>query len=84
MPKPTSILGTRSNTTLADAKPLGCQEIHLSMVPDGRNTQPQQLLLRQDCYGEKHNIHCACNMSEAQTFTDDSEWMRNNCGIDGL
>lgn len=35
-------------------------------------------------HGEKHNIQCACNMSKAQTLTDDSEWMRSNCGIDGL
>lgn len=38
-------------------------------------SQPQQSLLRQDCHGEKHNIQCACNMSKAQTLTDDSEWI---------
>lgn len=36
MPVTTSLLGTVSNTTLTDAKPLDCQEIYSSMFPYGR------------------------------------------------
>lgn len=87
MPKPSSLLGTISNTTLTHAKPLGCQEIHSSMVPYGR---VKEILNLNNCSSDKiameRNtiLQCTCNMSEAQTFTDDSEWMRNNCDIDGL
>lgn len=46
MPKTMSLLGTKSNTTLTDAKPLGCQEIHSSMVPYGR---VKEILDRNNC-----------------------------------
>lgn len=36
MPITTSLLGTVSNTTLTDAKPLDCQEIYSSVFPYGR------------------------------------------------
>lgn len=50
MPKPTSLLGTISNTTLTDAKPLGCQEMHSSMFPYGR---VKEILNRNNCSSDK-------------------------------